>query len=141
MKKLKDLMYNISDVLVAILILAIAALLILWRMDKALTYPSTILRENVETNVEIDTSFLPEDDTNYWDGDILLKKIVIDVPEGATSEEISGILVAEKVFSNIDEFERTISNMGKTVRQIDSGSFEFKKGTTKEEIINMIIID
>lgn len=53
MNKIKDFIYNSSDILIAILILAIAALIILWRLGIILEYPKEIIgtpdAENVLT--------------------------------------------------------------------------------------------
>jgi hypothetical protein len=43
MNKIKDIIYNKSDILIAILILAIAALIIFWRLSIILEYPKEIL--------------------------------------------------------------------------------------------------
>ena len=39
MNKIKDIIYDKSDILIAILILALAAILILWRLGIILEYP------------------------------------------------------------------------------------------------------
>ena len=43
MNKIKDIIYNKSDILIALLILAIAALIIFWRLSIILEYPKEIL--------------------------------------------------------------------------------------------------
>ena len=43
MNKIKDIIYDKSDILVAILILAIAALIIVWRLGIILEYPKEVL--------------------------------------------------------------------------------------------------
>lgn len=58
MNKIKDIIYNKSDVLVALLILAIAAAVIVWRLDVILTYPKELLSggdgEGIITTVDDD---------------------------------------------------------------------------------------
>ncbi len=43
MNKIKDIIYNKSDILIAILILAIAALIIFWRLGIILEYPKQLI--------------------------------------------------------------------------------------------------
>ena len=43
MNKIKDIIYNKSDILIALLILAVAALIIFWRLSIILEYPKEIL--------------------------------------------------------------------------------------------------
>jgi len=43
MKKLKDFIYDKNDIVIAVLILAVAALIISWRLDIILEYPKQLL--------------------------------------------------------------------------------------------------
>ena len=56
MNKIKDLIYNKSDILIALLILAVAALIIMWRLGIILEYPKEVIggpdTENVLTEPE-----------------------------------------------------------------------------------------
>ena len=47
MKKFKDFLYDKNDILIALLILIVAALIITWRMNAIMEYPSTILNSSV----------------------------------------------------------------------------------------------
>ena len=51
MNKIKDIIYNKSDILIAILILAIAALIIFWRLSIILEYPKEIIGTDSESEV------------------------------------------------------------------------------------------
>ena len=51
MNKIKDLIYDKSDILIAILILAIAALIILWRLGIILEYPKQLIGTDEATSV------------------------------------------------------------------------------------------
>lgn len=46
MKKLKDFLYDKSDILIALAILLIAATLIAWRLDVIMDYPQEIIDDN-----------------------------------------------------------------------------------------------
>jgi len=43
MKKLKDFIYDKNDIIIAVLILAVAALVILWRLDIIMEYPKQLI--------------------------------------------------------------------------------------------------
>ena len=51
MKKFKDFIYDKNDIIIAVLILAVAALIIFWRLSVILEYPKQLLG-NDEPNVE-----------------------------------------------------------------------------------------
>ena len=51
MNKIKDIIYDKSDILIAILILALAAIIILWRLGIILEYPKAIIGTDDATNV------------------------------------------------------------------------------------------
>lgn len=54
MKKFKDFLYDKNDIFIALLILAVAALLITWRMDAIMEYPKTLISDTEDTSTEID---------------------------------------------------------------------------------------
>ena len=62
MNKIKDILYNKSDILIAILILAIAALIIFWRLGVILEYPKEVIGTNDTDNVLTDPT--EEDSTD-----------------------------------------------------------------------------
>ena len=45
MKKFKDFIYDKNDVLIALLILILAALIIIWRMNAIMDYPQTLFQD------------------------------------------------------------------------------------------------
>lgn len=69
MNKIKDIIYNKSDILIAILILAIAALIIFWRLSIILEYPKEILGtdEASEVLTEPDENAAAEADADKED--------------------------------------------------------------------------
>lgn len=50
MKRLKDFFYNFNDIVIVLGILAIAAFLILWRVDIIMRYPKTVAAQTVQTS-------------------------------------------------------------------------------------------
>lgn len=65
MNKIKDFIYDKSDIVIALLILVIATAVILWRMDVILKYPKTISISQNQNHVEIGGS---DDSENTDDG-------------------------------------------------------------------------
>ena len=63
MNKIKDIIYDKSDILIAILILALAAIIILWRLGIILEYPKQIVGTDDTTHVLTD----PENDSESGD--------------------------------------------------------------------------
>lgn len=51
MKKFKDFIYDKNDIIIAVLILAVAALIIAWRLDVILQYPKQLINNDTDTNV------------------------------------------------------------------------------------------
>ena len=139
MKKIKDLIYNISDILVAIIILLLATGVILWRMNAVMDYPSTMVREGKpKEQVEIDTSLLPEEDESLWENGMLKRDLSITIPENLTDNEVIGILLDNKVFVDVDELERACTSNGITLSDKKPGEYRFTAGDTKERILNKI---
>ena len=76
MKGLKDFLYDKNDILIALIILIVAALLIVWRMDVIMEYPHT-LAEETGTQVTTDDTAVDDDaaadssndDTSQDEGD------------------------------------------------------------------------
>lgn len=63
MKKLKDLLYDKNDIVIAVLILAIAAAIIVWRLDVILQYPKQLVG-NDDTNITEESDKPADSDDN-----------------------------------------------------------------------------
>ena len=50
MKKLKDILYDYNDILIALAIMVIAALLIMWRISAIVEYPREFISDNTEVS-------------------------------------------------------------------------------------------
>ena len=58
MKKFKDFLYDKNDIIIALLILVIASLLIIWRMEAIMEYPKTLISDTESTSTELDLSLI-----------------------------------------------------------------------------------
>ena len=56
MKKFKDFLYDKNDIIIALLILVIASLLIIWRMEAIMEYPKTLISDTESTSTELDSA-------------------------------------------------------------------------------------
>ena len=63
MNKIKDFIYDKNDIVIALLILVVAALIIFWRLDIILEYPKTLLSDD---DIVVET---PSDDDVTMPGD------------------------------------------------------------------------
>lgn len=66
MEKIKDFIYDKNDILVALLILVLAALLIMWQMDVIMDYPETIFAQDEGGEISASDDVTKGDDS---DGD------------------------------------------------------------------------
>ena len=56
MIKFKELLYDINDIIIALLILVVASLLIIWRMEAIMEYPKTLISDTESTSTELDSA-------------------------------------------------------------------------------------
>ena len=113
--KIKDMIYNKSDILVALLILVVAAAIIIWRLNVILTYPKVLLGTEDAENSEI----LDYSDAAEYDDD--------DLDTDATEEldeDPDRIIVPIDEASDTDEEESTQTDSGEKTDDSDSESTE-----------------
>ena len=60
MERFKDFLYNKNDILVALLILAIAAAVIVFRVNAIMEYPKTLVEQQMQTVEENTAEVAPE---------------------------------------------------------------------------------
>ena len=72
MRKIRDFIYNFSDIFTTLLILAIAGTIIFWRVQIIMGYSELVAKEQPETNIDIDftdVDLTPIDKPDYTEGD------------------------------------------------------------------------
>jgi len=151
MKKIKDFFYDKNDIIVVLIILALAAFIIYSRIGIIMDYPEKMADESAattQTTVEETGTSAPEEpasEPEESDSDNTEKKTDSSSDETITvkiTDDDSSVSVAKKLekaglVESATEFEGYISNMDKADK-IQSGSFEIKKGSSFEEILNTI---
>lgn len=144
MRKIKDFFYDKNDIIIVLIILALAAFIIYTRIGIIMDYPEKMADESAataqttvsETTVSETEATSSESDSDKSDStadDIVSIKITDD----DTSVSVAQKLEKAGLVESATEFEGYISNMDKADK-IQSGSFEIKKGSSFEEILNTI---
>lgn len=149
MKGLKDFLYDKNDILIALIILAIAALLIAWRMDVIMDYPHT-LAEETDTEVTtddtaIDDSQKQDKDSNQsdtqtdalWSNGALTKSVTVTVHGGSATDAVQD-LVKAGLFESYDQFSQVCRDAGHKPENIKATTFTFDAGCTQADIAKIV---
>lgn len=163
MKRIRDFFYNCSDIFVTLLVLALAAGVIFWRVQNIMGY-SEYAAEKIgeETKIDIDFSDVdldpevdpvvnpevdpeddpqPEDDPEKEKEFKTSKEISLEIPSG-TSAKGSANLIAEKLGLSaeekdlfVDEFLRIKGELKLTVI---ARKYTIPAGSTIEDIVKIV---
>ena len=165
MKKIRDFIYNFSDIFTAVLVLALAAGIIFWRVQVIMGYSKLVAEEKPATEIDIDFSdvdLTPIDKPDYTEGEPAedeepepeaplvidenfksAKQVAVAIPAGASYSEAIRYVASAYGFSDDDYFtfynllwNKGIS-MGADYR-IQIGTFTIPAGSTLEQIIKII---
>ena len=154
MKKFKDFIYDKNDIIIAVLILAVAALVIFWRLNIILEYPKQLLETDdtgIETpvdggneaddsgdntdgdDIEDNTDDNSTQDVSLWQGGVLTKDVEVEVTGNSASAAIQ-CLIDKGLFDDYDEYKKICDDNGMDHEKVKAGTFTFQKGSTKVEI-------
>ena len=164
MKQLREIIYDKSDILVALAILLVAALLIIWRFEVIADYPSTLVdSDKVKTTSESSKSqnsnsgnvdkgkTSPENGSNsksesydsdknssdvYSDG-VTKQDANISVQSGSAIEAAES-LVSLGYFTSYDDFVSVCNNAGVDPNAIKAGTFKIPAGSGKADIAMIV---
>lgn len=149
MKKIKDFFYNKNDLIIVLLIVALAAFIIYTRVDAIMTYPEEMAdKTDVQTEQQDKTESGTEDPSEPEDSGSDSNNDKKSDPAGAKdiSIEITGddtaVTVAEKledagIISSATKFEGYMANEGKE-DSLKTGTFTIPEGSSNEEILDII---
>lgn len=163
MKKFKDFIYDKNDIIIAVLILAIAALIIAWRLDVILQYPKQLINNGADTNVSEpadnsgDNTDTPADNSGdgdnsnsgdnanngdstpaqLWVGGKLSRDIEVDVT-GTTASAAVQCLIDKGLFTDYSEYQKACENLGLNHEKVSAGTMTFTKGSTKADVARKI---
>lgn len=167
MKKFKDFIYDKNDIIIAVLILAVAALIIAWRLDVILQYPKQLINNGADTNVtepadnsgdNTDKPADNSDDANnsnsgdnansgdstpaqepaqLWVDGKLSKDIEVDVT-GTTASAAVQCLIDKGLFTDYAEYQKACDSLGLDDEKVSAGTMTFTKGSTKADVARKI---
>lgn len=141
MKGLKDFFYDKNDILIALAILMIAALLIVWRMEVIMDYPRTLAVETgtVDTTEPsaVDDSQTPQQTDEIWTDGTLAKDVTVTIQGGSATDAVQSLIDA-KLFTSYDEYESVCKAAGYTAENIKATTFTFPAGSTQTDIARMV---
>ncbi len=148
-RSLRDFNYNNSDIILALIILAIAAALIFWRIDIIMAYPKTIETqatateqtdvsdgvENVNDNQE--TTVTTGKIKATWSGDVLAEELTTEIT-GKKLADREQSLVDIGLFTSTIDFEDTCKAENIDFKKLAAGKYVFMEGMTKKDIAKMV---
>ena len=146
MKSFKDFIYDKSDIIAALLILIVAALLVVWRLHAIMEYPKEIIgtddtsvEEPIDIPVDIpdDTDADTDNSSAVWEGGVLTGDVEVQV-KGASASEAIQCLIDAGIFKDYEEYQSLCDTAGLDHQNVKAGTFTFEKGLTKAEIVRMI---
>lgn len=149
--KIKDILYDGTEYILMIAIIAAVALVINWRLDGLFAMNA----DNSDKQVALDNESIVDDYNEYVkntedetpkeeeteDNEEVkeTENVVINVtiPSGALPNQIASILVSKGLVESKSEFIDKVVEMG-VEKKLKSGTFKIAKGSSLEEIVNII---
>ena len=145
MNTIKNFIYNISDILVALLIIAAAVLIIGWRVDAIIQYPqelSTQYSDSSETitSESADDTAASEDktDEDKSSKDTAAQSVTVTVVQNDTLTTIAQSLVTAGAVSDAQQFIDAV-NAANAATKLKFGTYTIPAGASIEEIIQMMM--
>ena len=153
MNKLKDIFYDKNDILVALIILAIAAVIIFWRVDVIMAYPETLVAETLKNDTDDTSANNPSVVTtdgaidgnasggaidSASGGEDEVKICAIYINYGESLDVVAQNCVAAGLVGSTEEFISTVNAMG-AGSSIQSGQHHIHSNVTPEELVQYLI--
>lgn len=138
---MKDKWYTINDIILALIIITVAAIIIFWRFDILMQYPDQLAKNNAKRQTEMDK----KDETNssissaikmgkaFKDGQ-LIDNVNITILEG-NDEAAFKDLIDKNLFDNYAQFEDALKSLNLSVDMVRRGTMGFNKGTSVETLL------
>jgi len=150
-KTFKDFLYDTNEIWLAIVILIIAGLLIVWRINVIMDYPSTLnktagttttTQEKATTSTTTANNSTTASDSSkttasLWKDGKLTKSVKVKVKSGSETAAVNS-LVDANLFSSYSEFVKVCKSAGVKASRIKASTFTFKAGSTKKSIAKQV---
>lgn len=166
MKKLKDIYYDLNDIMVAVIIVAIAALVIVTNIDSILNYPSTIAAEIQTPEEQTPTTYAENPPiTNEGGSDTTSDQGTTDaavgdgtatgggvtgntgtgevvnysvyINPGETGDQIADKMIGVGLFKDRQQFHAAVAAAGADGK-LRAGNFIIPSNATPAEVISII---
>ena len=141
--KVKDFIYNISDILAVVLIILAAVLIIGWRVDAIMKYPQTIQAELAESAgqpaaEEGAASGDSEDAGAGGESQTAAQSVTVTVVQNYTVTAIAQKLLAAGAISDVQQFVDAVNAAG-AATSLKFGTYTIPAGSTPAQIVQMMI--
>lgn len=149
-RSFRDFYYDHSDILLAIIILLIAGIVIMWRINIIVEYPSTLqdvtgVTQTTEEQNNADTAKASDDSKKSdqaapvaaWADDKLAEDIKVKV-KGKKAVTRINCLVDAGLFTSAEDYENICTAAEVNYVTIKKGTYTFKAGSTKEDIVKQV---
>lgn len=144
MNKLKDFIYDKSDIVIALLIISIAGLIVFSRIDAILSYPETFAANIKPPAVSEPAVNVGDKDATSSaaiegnaDGGDAIEMLAIYINYGESLQSVAEKFVSVELFPTSEEFLSIIEDAG-VQTQIKTGNFIIPANATDEEVIEII---
>jgi len=151
MKKLKDIFYDLNDIMVALVIVALASLVIVTNIDSILAYPSSIAEEINVPEEEVPTNYAenpPITDSGSSDSSddqqgttgAGIEEVVnysVYINSGSTGDQIADLLIGVGLFQDRQQFRDAVAAAGADGK-LKAGNFIIPSDSTPAEVISII---
>jgi hypothetical protein len=166
MKTIKDVFYDLNDIMVAIIILAVAALVIFTNIDSILDYPSGVSAEAQTSEDETPTTYaenppITNDVTGSavggdqgagtdgsqnatgggvtgdpGSGEVVNYSVYVNY--GETGDQIADVLISVGLFEDRQQFRDAVAAAG-AEGKLKAGEFIIPSDSTPAEVISILI--
>lgn len=137
MNKIKDFFYNKNDIIIVLIILIAAGLIIYTRISAIMDYPETLAQQNAKAQQTTQASESKETTAAASSESSAAETVEITISDSDDSVAVATKLYQAGLVSSDTEFQSYISNMDKE-SSLKSGTFQIPKGSTDEQILNII---
>lgn len=153
MERVKDFLYDVSDLFFSLLIIGIIFLVVSWKLTDtmAVTWFSNIDSDDTVAELPIDTTpdieevVIPveedlepvEEVVEPVEEVIEVRDVSFEVTPGSTGYKIAVKLEEEGLISDVDVFIQTLGDLG-LGNKLRAGTFKLTTTMTVEEIINKL---
>lgn len=139
---MKNKWYTINDIILALLIITVAALIIMWRFNILIQYPDQLAKNSGKRETEIAKQEDKKDASQnasinmgeaFKNGQ-LIDNVNITILEG-NDEAAFKDLFDKKLFDNYAQFEDALKSLNLSVDMVRRGTMGFIKGTSVETLL------